>query len=357
MDLASLRHLLLRAGIRFDDSQSNQRKIVGFCPFAPWKHKSGIDRRPSFAAFECLDKNSYYVCKACGMKGPLSTMFGSLHSLSGEQKYHELYFDTLRLEGTKRMLGEFEDSSAFEEPPQPLNAAIYDGLFPAAYSVTDGANYLQKRGISAQTAENLGILYDPDQRRVLFPVYDLDGGFYGFTGRATHEDTNIKVRDYAGLKKKWLILGCEHWQQGKPVIIVEGLFAYAHLHEIGIAEHANIGAIMGNDMTRQKADILIRFDEPTFLILDNDDGGDTGLFGDKPEEKGGACHKLYGHVPLFVPAWPTGKPDAAGNPQQDVEKDDPDQLTREEVMDMITKSPPFSWPKELDKKKNTNYKD
>jgi hypothetical protein len=68
-------------------------------------------------------------------------------------------------------------------------------------------------------------------------------------------------------------------------------------------------------------------------MLDPDAGGDLGLFGTfTPEglrEGNGAVTQLQGHVPLFVPDWPEGV-------------DDPDQLTRQQVQDIVESTPLFT---------------
>lgn len=341
MDMLSLRGVLREAGVHIDEGGSNPNKLVCFCPFAPYKHKAGADRRPSFAAFPHEDKVSGYTCKACGMKGSIVSMMASLHSASGDRRYHELYFRCLELEQGARLFKDYEDIGEDLEPPVPLNAAMYGGLYPFADEVPEAFAYINGRGISASTIRKLGICYDEEERRVLFPVKDTSGNLYGFSGRAIYKDPKIKVRDYAGLKKKWLILGSDHWAHGKPVLIVEGLFGYAWLHEIGASDIVNIGAIMGAEMTREKANILKEYDEPVYLLLDNDDGGDKGTYGPDMDCKKGAVAELREYLPLYVPDWPKGKLDEEGNPQEDVQKDDPDQLTLSEIVSMLADTDPI----------------
>ena len=105
-------------------------------------------------------------------------------------------------------------------------------------------------------------------------------------------------------------------------MVVEGLFGWAHLVEIGIEDHADVGALMGSELTRQKADIIRRHGASTYLVLDDDPAGDVCLWGRGEPPLGGAVTALCRHVPVFVPPWPAGK-------------DDPDQLTLDEVLIML----------------------
>ena len=79
-------------------------------------------------------------------------------------------------------------------------------------------------------------------------------------------------------------------------------------------------------MTEWKAERLIHHDEPVYLLFDNDDGGDIGVFGttlpNGERQDNGAVHYLREHVPLFIPGWPEGK-------------DDPDDLTLDELDEML----------------------
>ena len=83
-----------------------------------------------------------------------------------------------------------------------------------------------------------------------------------------------------------------------------------------------MGALMGSELTRQKANIIRQHGASTYLLLDNDAAGDACLWGRGNPPSGGAVDVLSRHVPVLVPMWPEGK-------------DDPDQLTLEEVLSMI----------------------
>ena len=185
----------------------------------------------------------------------------------------------------------------------------------------------------------LDLRYDPENHRVLFPVYgprEFDHGgrgrpedssqagdswlpLFGFTGRTILLKEQWppkgypKVRDYAGLQKRKLILG-EHLirEDDRPLLIVEGLFALAHSISCGVRDYCDPVAVMGSHIGDEKRDLIVGWDKPCFLLFDNDLAGDEGMFG--PIENGqhvggGAVDMLRGEVPTKLCIYPEGVED------------------------------------------------
>lgn len=328
-----LLHYLTSLDVRVDNHQSRQNKIVGYCPYARFTHESGEDRRPSFAAFVNDAGLSGFLCMACRKKGTIHYLITSLSRLTGNDYNHLLEEVLLSEEYGLTHFDNYEEALAVKSRPvvlTPLDEAMYKGVYPCATDSLEAREYINNRGISDRTIKDLGLLYDPEEMRVLFEVRRRrDKRLYGYTGRAVYPSAKIKVKDYAGLPKRNLILGEHRFTRGNPVLIVEGLFGYAWLHEIGAEDYFNIGAIMGSVLTPEKADTLIEFGEPVYLLLDNDGGGELGTFGTGENGDNGAVGLLINQIPLFVPLWPDGKTD-------------PDQLTLDEVVSMLRETPPFT---------------
>jgi hypothetical protein len=140
-------------------------------------------------------------------------------------------------------------------------------------------------------------------------------------------------RDYAGLKKRQHILGADRWRFGedRPLVVIEGLFGFAHLIEMNLEAYADVGALLGSELTDWKRDLIVHRNTNTYLLLDNDPAGDQCLFGrispdGERDYHAGAVAAMENLVPLYLPAWPEGK-------------DDPDQLTKREVWDMFRFTP------------------
>lgn len=342
MNEQALTGVLRRLGIT--DFKRTRRGWIDFpCPLAPWTHQNGTDRSGSAGAKINDEGVSAWVCHACKHHGRVSGLVSILQRFRGTT-YEGLMREADMADAMPTLtmdFGEFETAPPPE--PEPLNPAIYDGLYPAAWDEPEARTYLERRDISEEAAHSLNLLFDPDQRRILFPVRDAEQRLWGFTGRAVDPKPTMtlksgevvpapKIRDYAGLPKRLLILGEERWRQGKPKIIVEGLFGYAHLISTGVEDMVDVGALMGSVMTDEKATKLRLWDEPVYLMLDNDEGGDVGLYGPHLPEEGqrdwaaGAVAKLSAYLPLYVPEWPEGKID-------------PDQLTRSEITMILRDTP------------------
>lgn len=350
MEEGALRHILRELDIKVANKSGNWLEFS--CPFAEWTHGSGKDNRPSAGAVIDLKKPSNYKCHSCKKHGRISSLVRSL------EYYREEHYPGLALEADMAdatlSLGTFEQTE--EEPevlPPPLNEAAYGDLYGSAYDDPAARAYLKKRGVSRSTAKFLELGFDPNEERVIFPVRHTDGRLYGFTGRSilkpeqypTHYNYP-KVRDYQDLPKKMLLLGADLVKDdGLPIFVVEGLFGYAHLMQIKADNYCHPVALLGSELTEYKAEILKEWNRPVILLPDNDEAGDACLFGHFDKKAGrhdgdGAISKLEAHIPLMIPEWPEGK-------------DDPDQLTIEEVIDMVENTPlhNYSLTKKLKKAK------
>lgn len=299
------------------------------CPLAPWTHRHGTDRSASFAIKVEKGGISAFKCMACKHHGRISSLARKL-GYYREEDYDQLIREADHVEMSENEIPDFEDQYV-DDTPMPLDAELFAGIFDNIADHPPAIAYLKERGVGKRAVEYCGLEFDPDKRRIIFPVKDIDGNLYGWTGRAIYANPKIKILDYEGLPKRHLVLGQENWERGKPVIIVEGLFAYARLVQLGVTEFANVGAILGSAMTDEKAARIRDFGEPVYLLLDPDPAGDQGTFGnidDKGvrDETTGAVYKLSGEVPVMVPGYPEGV-------------DDPDKLTLEQVELMIKTTP------------------
>ncbi|AHC30479.1 DNA primase [Rhizobium phage vB_RleS_L338C] len=334
MDEAPLRSILARLGIRNFPKPNHAGWGHVACPFARYmpQHKSGVDRSQGFAIKVEKDGPSAFNCPVCKMHGRISNLAMNLG------RFHDRDYTEVAYDADMADLDALNYLPAFEAvevdlPPTPLDDAIFDGMFEEPWKVHNrypqAVRFLQARGVSQATAEKLGLGYDPEKKRITFPVRGFKGELYGFSGRTIMPDHKPKVLDYENLPKRWLILGVEFWVPGRPIVMVEGLFAYAHFHEIGAAENYNVGALLGSYLTPEKADILKSYDEPVYWFTDPDPAGDDCLFGrvlpgqdqlpeedDEPGEREllrdrstSALYALNGHVPQYVPNYPVDDPD------------------------------------------------
>lgn len=302
--------------------------LVCPCPFSEFFHKGGRDRNPSFFVKINSEGYSGFNCFTCHQKGGLTHFFSKLGNLRGED-YNNLSIRVL-LEETPDMFEAWDDKKVDEEKMLPLDKTIHFRIYPSVLKEPEALEYLAGRDISIETMEMLELRYDPDEKRILFPVFDYFKNLYGFTGRAIFEQkgkkTVAKVKDYLGLKKERLLLG-EQFVNNKPILVVEGLFALANMYELAVDDFCTPVATMGSRLSRSQANLLIDHDLPVYFLYDNDIAGRQGLFGvyDKKADKflgGGAIDALSKHLPVFGCEYPEGV-------------DDPDLLTRDQVRNMV----------------------
>ena len=281
------------------------------CPLAPWNHRAGKDSSPSFGIEISTSGHSHYYCFTCKNSGRVHDLAAELGRLRGHD-YTAIQRQAVRDDILS--IPSYEGFTDTPRPPEPLDSAEYEDLYEPVEQCPEAIAYLSSRRVSLETARILGLSYDPEDHRLVFPVRDRAGGLFGYTGRSIDppgcaQSGRPKVKDYLGLPKRHLLLGEERVEYGKPIIVVEGLFGYARLVEIGAERLASVVALLGSEMTAQKADRLRRINAPTYLLVDDDEAGDVCLWGvvRNGEHSGeGAISKLLGHVPVVVPAYPEG---------------------------------------------------
>lgn len=284
------------------------------CVFAPWKHRGGADRSRGMGVKTEDNGISAFTCKACGSQGRIGDMVRTL-AVYRHADYSEVAAEADRFDILGSELPAFDEHYVAEEVlPEPLDESMATGMFERINRYSKAVAFMKRRGIGSATCDKLRIEYDPDKKRIVFPVRDGQNRLFGWSGRTIIEDHKPKVLDYAGLPKRHLILGEERWRPKKPKLIVEGLFAYAHAHEIGAEEHVDIGALLGASLTEWKRDILLNHGCLAYLMTDPDKAGAECIFGKWNDEitahdGGGALDQLAGEIPIKVPFYPQGVDD------------------------------------------------
>lgn len=324
-----LRDILNEVGVvPFHKNRRNW--LICKCPFAEYLHEYGTDTNPSFFVKIADDGYSGYNCFTCKQTGNLTRFFEKLGGLRGHD-YNSLAIRSM-LEETPENFQEWETTKDSEPKLAPIDRGLYFRMYPDVLSSNKAVDYLSKRDISVETCELLRLRFDPDESRILFPVFDGAEQLFGFTGRTILSKDQwpsqkfAKVKDYSGLKKDRLILGENLIQQEKPILLVEGLFALANMYEIGADHFCSPVASMGSHLSEYQAAIIADYGLPVYLLYDDDAAGRQGVYGTMNKsgkhEGGGAADKLKVHVPTYVARYPSGV-------------QDPDHLTFEEVKDIV----------------------
>ena len=265
------------------------------CPLAPFTHATGKDAHPSFGVLVTEGRPSIFNCFTCKKRGPLVRLVEMMMEFTGEDFTHLVEeIDTTELLGAQ--VPEWGAHGKDKEKlPDDLGEEFWE-----IYDSAAGHPYLRERRISDNVARKLRLMVDPDDHgveRLLFPVCQPAGGLQGFTGRAINDVSQPKVRDYFGLKKRLLLLGSHLVEDAQQVILVEGPFDYARVHELG---HAAVAALHSG-LTPHQAKLLIRMGRPVVVMYDNDAAGEEGR---KLVKK-----LVHPHVPLLKARYPEGAKD------------------------------------------------
>lgn len=311
MNEDNIRHLLSLLKIphqkaTFTGNEKHGRWMTISCPFAPFTHSKKTDNNPSFGITVKNGDRSAYKCLSCGVKGRLAglpTRLGGYRKIdySKERKWAEL----AEFEATSnKPMPKWDEADpvAIDYKQKESNAPyMRETDYPYAY-----VSYLHDRGISVWDTWKIGIRYDRSEQRVLFPVYDSDSEFRGFTGRSiqnrdTWPKSYPKVKDYGGLPKRELLLRLKGQRDGKK-IISEGLFDFAMAVHHG---YENARAILGTAVTDEKIEMLLREGEPVYFFMDNDVAGWTALFGLLDDDENldtsqAWAFRLYKEIPVWI---------------------------------------------------------
>lgn len=289
--------------------QDYEKWVTTNCPLARFTHEKKSDKRPSLG-IKIESPASYYYCHSCGYRGTLSGLLKELYEYTGEDRFKDYFSEVEEEEIIGAELPDWSKArnKIIEEDPVPIDPSIIELFDPAS-----GHSYLRKRGIKDKCADSMGMLFDPDQDRILFPLYDLKNNLYGFTGRSVDENEKLRVKDYFGLPKSHFLLGAEHIQKDDEfVIVVEGLFDYARLFCFDLP----VCAVMKSTLSKYQAEVLLQLGKPVILMFDNDAAGRKG--------KKSVLQYLYKHLPVSGVSYPEGVKDPAV-------------LSRKEVQYMLTK--------------------
>jgi len=301
MNIVDAVNTILNSTPTFD----NETQARYSCPFARKNHSGGFDTSGDFVVFK--ETKSYY-CFACEESG-------TLHKLK-ELFAKGITDEELDLLLLSSYLSIFNPKDHHDPP---LDLDIYINVFSPVESSKSSMNYLLKRNISLATANKLGLQYSDYHDAITFPIYDLQSNLHGFQCRFINNN-DIKIIGFVAKVGKYL-LGAQLVDRKKPSLIVEGLFAYAHLHEIGADKLFNILAVMGSKLTSYKIELLKHINNPIYILPDNDLAGKRMIYKKDKDVINDAVYELSKGLDVYLPSWPKGKKD-------------PDQLNYPDIRNM-----------------------
>lgn len=134
--------------------------------------------------------------------------------------------------------------------------------------------FYEKRGISAgvQTEFKCGYAGGGKMyRRIVFPIYNLDGQIHGFSGRSITNDEHIPKWKHMGKKSSWVYphqLSSSAIEDTEEVILVESIGDCLALHENGFK---NVLVTFGLDASPTMISYLNSFNLKKIIIATNND--------------------------------------------------------------------------------------
>ena len=130
--------------------------------------------------------------------------------------------------------------------------------------------------------QNNGYANDVFQRRIMFPIHDLDGNVVGFTGRIYENNEQAKYinsKESTIFKKGQILFNYHRAKQEikrkKEVILVEGNMDAIRMYASGIK---NVIALMGTSLTKDQVAIIKGLHANIILMFDNDSAGEIATY-------------------------------------------------------------------------------
>jgi len=147
------------------------------------------------------------------------------------------------------------------------------------------AKHLQRKGVAPELAEKLGLLrkregrdgyYDTFRNRLLFTISDIHGRAIGFGGRVMDDSLPKYINSPESLvyRKSEVLFGLDLAKKGMrekgSAIIVEGYFDHLALYRAG---YTNVVATCGTALTPPHLKLLRRYAERVYMLFDGDEAG------------------------------------------------------------------------------------
>lgn len=305
MDISDIEKLLWSIGAHDRVKIRPNGWVEAACPFAPWKHAKGIDRRPSFAISVVPKGTSRYRCLACGSAGEIGTAFlWTLQRLSGRNYRHLASF----VENTNApSLGDLSRRLAIAAggPKPPVSVAgiqvslsLVGGDVPELPVLPDeeleqfgefpdelieymtGTGYMcvgnedvECRKLTLATIAEWELAWHADQRRISIPIRDVDGNLVAISGRAWPPSRKPKYLHTTGYKRDFYLYGEHRVVKGEPAILVEGQFDAVLLSQYG---YKNVFAVLGSYVSQMQIEKLVKWCSSVRVLGDGDEAGRKG---------------------------------------------------------------------------------
>ena len=268
-------------GAKPANDQNRGGWVLSRCPLGPWRHDGGKSN-PSAFAVRIEGGDSFVNCFSCGYHGSQSQLVLDVGYHQKKDPAHA----SLDLGKALQLIADAEDGQEFDfsapdieevlfgdKPKQPVFPEAWLSTFPEAWEVADSRQYLQARSVPEEICNALDLRYDPNQRRVCFPVRDFSSRLRGLHGRAIDKDVDPRYRMYLHNKTNNPIIWLgEHWVDfEKPIVVVEGPFDLVSVMRVYRNVVSPLFANPNFEKLQRMGDAL-----EWITLLDNGKAGDMG---------------------------------------------------------------------------------
>ncbi|MBU3952074.1 MAG: DNA primase, partial [Proteobacteria bacterium] len=283
------------------------RNFFGLCPF----HS---EKTPSFSVN--ADKQIFH-CFGCSAGGNALSFMMKYHGISFPEaakmlaRKYNVTIETQSIDPVQRKQIQVKES-LFRLNKRVM--MLYAGILSNRSMGRSAMDYLEKRGITADTIETFHLGFSPDQwdtgvnflkkervghqiavnsglilprkqgnghydrfrNRLIFPIFDINMQVAGFGGRVMDDSMPkyMNSPETPVYSKSRILYGLhaskQHCRREGIVYIVEGYFDFLSLYQNGIQ---NTVASLGTALTQEHVRILKGYASKMILVFDSDDAG------------------------------------------------------------------------------------
>lgn len=236
--------------------------------------------------YSLQDCGSHWRTRAIFRNGKTNTSLiiykdsGVWRDFGGDEQakpFTALVKETLKTEDPKALKEYLINNPNQKESFTPKEEVIeMEKIYPESYleKLLPMKTFYEKRGVSSNTQDKFKCGYAGGgkmYRRIVFPIYDLDGQIHGFSGRSVTNDEHIPKWKHMGRKTNWIYphhLSHSNIEDKKEVILVESIGDCMALYEAG---HDNVLMLAGLDISAKIISYLNSFDLKRIIVATNND--------------------------------------------------------------------------------------
>lgn len=289
---------------RYVTLKKRGRNYLGLCPFH-------TEKTPSFSV---NPEKQIFHCFGCGTGGNVFTFLMRYENLSFVDAVKRLADETgIKIPVSQEAKKQESENEQLFRANEVAESFYHQQLKHAPATVQE---YLQRRGISAETREQFklgyasgewegllkylerngfslnpykklgllleseksGKLFDRFRNRLMFPIHNQSGKVIGFGGRALLDEPNspkyMNSPESPVYQKSRILYGLyfskEAIRESGAVIFVEGYMDFLQLYQAGIR---NVVATSGTALTEEHARLIRRYTNRVYLCYDADTAG------------------------------------------------------------------------------------